>query len=64
MEGGTVDPLLLTGIIRRIVTCAHPEKNYPFRIRSTGETGADSASDLLMIKKENSIAGNGPMRSL
>ena len=46
-----MDPLILDEIVRRIVTCASPEKIILFGSGATGEMRSDSDIDLLVIKE-------------
>ena len=54
---GSVDTHILKEIIRRIVTCADPEKIILFGSGAQGTMGPDSDIDLLVIKKGEFDAG-------
>ena len=54
---GTVDPQVLAEIIRRIVSCADPEKIILFGSGAQGAMGPDSDIDLLVIKNGEFDAG-------
>ena len=58
MKKGIVDPQVLKEIVRRIVTCAHPEKIILFGSGARGEMSHDSDIDLLVIKEGEFDAGN------
>jgi predicted nucleotidyltransferase len=57
MKCGTVDPLILDEVVRRIVACANPEKIILFGSGARGEMGSNSDIDLLVIKSGDFDAG-------
>ena len=57
MREGIVNPQVLEEIVRRIVTCAHPEKIILFGSGARGEMSPDSDIDLLVIKEGEFDAG-------